>query len=315
MDKFTQLKQELEKTKIEKENTQKHLEYLDTKEREIYSQIAASYQDFFEKKQNKEFILYEKFPSIEALNIYFSFHRSFPLHDEGKLNVIELAEVIKHLYQFKTGKEYHIFTVGATELDFEPIYGGKSNYTRPHLNLLIGNENTLAPYQELNGVYSNDRKTHPQIYFAHGKDLINIEVEGYGDRPLKIECLTNNFADKTERINYYDIVEDEFITFVPSLDKNIFSSNIRGNLNCTHYKTKGIKDALDFDIHPLDSYIAKVLVSMIIYKRNNHLDKFSSKDYHHIFNVLYGEDVDIIEEAKKDIPKQLRYIPDKKKGQ
>lgn len=68
-------------------------------------EIAKAYHDFFEQKRNKEFVYYQKFPSVEALDIYA--HRSsefFPLYNHGRLNVAELAEVIRHLYQFHTGR-------------------------------------------------------------------------------------------------------------------------------------------------------------------------------------------------------------------
>lgn len=154
------------------------------------------------------------------------------------------------------------------------------------------------------------------MFFAHKKDLINIDVERFGDRDklLDIECLTGSIFDKSGKINYYNFAHDGYDIFEPNLEKQIFSTTIRSNLTSSKYKTKGIKDAFSFQIHPSDSYIAKILISMVIYKRNNQLKDFSSEDYNHIFDVLYGESVDIIEDAKKDIPKQLRYIPGEKSG-
>lgn len=315
MDKITRLTKELVTIEEEKEKAEKLIESLGEKYQQNYLEIAKAYHDFFEQKRNKEFVYYQKFPSVEALDIYA--HRSsefFPLYNHGRLNVAELAEVIRHLYQFHTGKNYQVLTIGTTERDAEPVYGGKSYRSIPHLNILIGNEETLAPYQELSGTYTNNNRAYLNMFFAHKKDLINIDVERFGDKLLDIECLTGSILDKERKINYYNTIYDKYDIFEPNLEKQIFSSNIRSNLNSSTYKTKGIKDAFSFQIHPSDSYLAKVLVSMVIYKRNNQLREFSSEDYHHIFDVLYGENVDIIGDAKKDIPKQLRYIPDKKSG-
>jgi len=222
--------------------------------------------------------------------------------------------VIRHLYQFHTGKDYQILTIGTTETDIEPVYGRKSYHTIPHLNILIGSEKALAPYQELSGTHTNDDMAYTNIYFGYKKDLINIDTEKYdGDAEFDIECLTGRIFDKKGKINYYNPTYEYYDTFSPSAEKQVFSSDIRVNLRSSLCKIKGIKDVFDFKIHPFDSYIAKTLISMIIYKRNNQIKNFSSEDYNHIFNVLYGENVNIIGDAERDIPKQLRYIPNKKK--
>lgn len=314
MDKITRLTKELNTIQREKPEAEKCIETLDRQYQQNYlEKITKAYYDFFDKKRNHEFVYYQKFPSIESLDIYsHNSSENFPLYHEGKLNVVELAEVIRHLYQFHTGKDYQILTIGTTETDIEPVYGGKAYHTIPHLNILIGNEEALAPYQELNGTYTND---DTNIYFAHKKNLINIDTERYGgDNEFNIECLTGSIFDKKNKINYFNPTYEYYDSFRPSAEKQVFSSDIAGNLRSSLCKVKGIKDVFDFQIHPSDSYIAKTLVSMIIYKRNNQIKNFSFEDYNHIFNVLYGENVDIIGDAEKDIPKQLRYIPNKKTG-
>ena len=49
-------------------------------------------------------------------------------------------------------------------------------------------------------------------------------------------------------------------------------------------------------------------------KRNNRIEKLTAEDYNPIFGVIYGEKVDIIGQAKTDIPKNLIYVPNKKHG-
>lgn len=45
------------------------------------NEISNCYQEFFDRKQNKEFVLYERFPSKEMLQAYKS--RRFPLYENG----------------------------------------------------------------------------------------------------------------------------------------------------------------------------------------------------------------------------------------
>lgn len=315
MDKITSLFKEINHLKKE----QKEAEYLIEKSKNLcnfkYNEIAKSYQDYYDKKTNKEFILYEDFPSLDALDIYI--HRishKFPLYDYGDLNIKELAEIIKYLYQFKTGNNYSIFTIGTVELDAQTVYGGQAFSSKPHLFFIIGNDKTLEPYREYNKKFVNSDKLHTDIYLrARGQNIISIEADRDYHNSMGIECLTGHVFDKPGLLNYYNECYQQYMTFETSEKKQIFSDDLRSNLNFSGgYKMKGIKDVMDFNIHPFDTYIAKVLISIIIYKRNNNIEELSNEDYNHIFDVLFKEKVDIINDSKVDIPKKLVYIPNEK---
>lgn len=261
-------------------------------------------------------MLYNYFPSLAALESYlYRTSDNFPLHEYGTLNIKELAEIIKYLYQFKTGKEYQIFTMGAIELDGESVYGGQVFSSKPHLYLMIGNDKTLEPYREYNGKFVNSNKAYLNIYFAKGQNIINIKADRDYHNSMGIECLTGHIFDKPGLLNYYNECDQQYSTFEASERKQIFSSNLRSSLNYSGgYKMKGIKDVMNFNIHPFDTYIAKALISIIIYKKNNNIQELSSEDYNHIFDVLFGEKVDIVGDSKVDIPKRLIYIPNEKSG-
>lgn len=317
MDKITALTKEIEYWELKKEEAKKLIEKSEEQCNLKYGEIAQAYQDFYIRKTNKEFVLYNDFPSLDALKTYLCrLSGKFPLHEYGTLNIKELAEIIKYLYQFKTGKEYQIFTMGAVELDGEPVYGGQVFSSKPHLYLMIGNNKTLEPYSEYNGKFVNSNKLYLNIYLdARGQSIINIEIDEDYKNSMGIECLTGHIFDKPGLLNYYNECYYQYMTFDASEKKQIFSSNIRSSLNYSGgYKIKGIKDVLDFNIHPFDTYIAKVLISIIIYKKNNNIQELSNDDYNHIFDVLFREKVNIIEDSKKDIPRQLIYVPNEKSG-
>lgn len=105
MDKITVLTREIEYLKNQIEEAEKSIKKRKQKCDSKYNEVAKAYEDFYIRKSNKEFVLYNDFPSLDALEIYLCrISKKFPLHEYGKLNVKELAEIIKNLYQFKTGK-------------------------------------------------------------------------------------------------------------------------------------------------------------------------------------------------------------------
>ncbi len=310
MNKINKLMKDIEYINLQKEEAKRKIKKFDSQCRLKFSEIAQSYQDFYMQKNNKEFVLYENFPNMKALEIYLSLNlNNFPLYEYGELNIKELVEIIKYLYQFRTDKEYHILTIGAVELCYDAW-----RKSIPHLYFLVGNDKTLEPFEEYNGKFINSNKLYLNVFCnARGQNIINIEAKEDYSNSIEIECLTRNETDVLGSINYYDGYYGQYDSFEVSEKKQIFSSNMRSSLNFSGgYKVKGIKDVMDFNIHPFDSFIAKVLISIIIYKRNNNIQEFSNDDYNHIFEVLYGEKVDIIGDSQKDFTRKLLYVPPRK---
>ncbi len=122
MDKIEELFKKIGYLESQREEIEKRKIELKSQCNLTYDEIAKACQEFY---TCKEFVLYEDFPSINALKIYLSRFGRFPLYEFGILNIKELAEIIKHVYQFRTGKEYNIFTLGAVETRGVPIYGDR----------------------------------------------------------------------------------------------------------------------------------------------------------------------------------------------
>lgn len=316
MSKFLDLKKEKEVLEQRKKEAEDMIKTYQSEMNKKKKEMSNCYQEFFDKKTNKEFVLYERYPSLEELKYYTYISDKFPLNDYGKLNAKELAEVIKQLYQFEKESEYNILTIGAVAQD-----GDRDSVSlKPYLYFLIGNDKTLEPFQEYNGQFINDYKLWYRLNYARSKDLISIPLERGYDRTnlTEMECLTGHPTDEKGVINYFDYLHGNIwfpnmkytSTCAFSKFKQIFIYNLRWHsFDKSYYSYKGIKDVLDFYVHIKDSFIAKVLISICIYKRNNQIDELTSEDYNHIFDVLYGKKVDIKKEVEKDITRSLVYVP------
>lgn len=281
MKKILKLQQEyqaLEQKIIELENLKRDLE---CKKNKKIKEIGNTYQDFFDKKQQKEFVFYKEYPTMSNLDFYKrAISSKFPLYDYGRLNAKELAEIIKYLYQFKTGKEYNILTTGS-------YYSDEEN---PHVHFIIGNQKTLNGLKKYNGKFFENPYIYPVLDGPPVQSLISIKLE---NASLYDDIDFSKYSPEKSAVRLLK-------------DKQIFTSSI-----ITSYY-KSIREVLNFDIHPNDTFIAKVLISIIIYKRNNELSELSSEDYNHIFDVLFKEKVTIKEDTSMDFPNALSYVPRKR---
>ncbi len=79
MDKITRLKNEKELLIAKKLEAERQIEEYEKQLLRTNEEIAQAYQQFFDNKRNKEFILYERFPSMSALEIFgLKTKKSFP---------------------------------------------------------------------------------------------------------------------------------------------------------------------------------------------------------------------------------------------
>lgn len=306
MNKISNLKKEIIELEKQKKNAEEQIKQIGIQKSEAYKNIALAYQQFYTDKTSKEFVLYDRFPSMYSLEIYLkNISRDHPLAEYGVFNAKELAEIFKHLYQFHTNKEHKIMTVGLVE-----DTGDRDTYSiTPHLLFLIGNNDILKKYEELDGKFTENDRLYSKIYLDKRKlGLTEIELNRDYRNSVNIECLPSSY-DKKNQINYYSKECDSFMPCGFDINKNVFSYNIISTLE--HSRVKGIKDVFDFSFHHMDTYLARVLMSIIIYKKNNNIEELSTDDYNHIFGVLYGEKVDIKNDAEKDFGKSLIYVPNK----
>lgn len=314
---FLKIKKQIQELELTKLEAKKLLTETEENIEQKKLGMAQYYQEFFDKKRKTEFVLYDRFPSTEALDLYIrNISDKFPLYEVGSLDAKELAELIKHCYQFKTDSEYDILTIGANELVGTPVYQGQSWSVKPHLYFVVGNNKTLAPFRQYDGQFINENKVYTSIYLhAMGKNLLSLDLTmSYKSPKIDIECLTGH-SDIPEKINFYNYEDRryEFVDF--NKYKNIFAYYLIHRVGKKgKYGYNGIKDVLDFTTHISDTFIARILISICIYKRNNNIDELSNEDYNHIFDVLYGTKTDIKDEASKDIPNRLIYVPNQRHG-
>lgn len=265
------------------------------------------YFDFFKSKKRKEFVLYEKYPTYNEI---YAYHNRFPNHPVahyGYFNIKELAEVIKLLYSFKKQEEYKVLTFGNAKV----VHTGPEDVDRqidPCIYFLIGNDKSLSSYQEFNQTFSykeNYDFENKKIYNLIGLECSKSTYRGCNELGIVTEFPHIYNGDG---INYYDSLNDCSVCL-----KMFDTIGIFKLLN--EYKLKnnyqGIKDTLSFPIHIKDSFIAKALISMVIYKKNIGKNELSNEDYRYIFRELFNEDVDVALEIEKDIPKVLKYVPNK----
>lgn len=258
--------------------------------------LTESYKKFYDEKRNKEFVLYEDYPSLSLLEYFLQCNQSFPMYQFGLFHVKELAEIIKYVYQFKTGQEFRICTVGKIE------YDSRNCPYDAFLYFLIGSCETLLKYQEYDGTLASS------LEFCHSEaeeNLVKIPLDRNYRTPLGIKCETQK---------NWGIVKPTFLDSIEaaSLYKQVFGKrmDILSTLQASH--SDGIQNVLSFSVHSNDVEIANILISIAIYKRNNQKEFLAEEDYHHIFETLYGEKVDILGDVEKDFSRTLVYVPNMK---
>jgi len=319
------MEQELHSLKNERNQELRNKKEIDglyrDKIRNLESELEKHYFDYYASKTNKEFILYDDIPKYEWIRFrdeiteykfwedygervlrsligipstiepeYMKYHekglKSF--WQSGFFNVKELAELVKNCYQLEKNSAYDIITVGAAHTFLQ------TRETQYRMIFIIGNNETLAPFREHEGLFHN---TYDLCFVSppNKENLTTFQI--YGDNkldkknPMGIECLTGNAKDVNGLVNYYDYNSNSYCKKSAQEDIHV------------------IKQFYNYIFRIKDPFIVNTLLSIMIYKRNNAIKFLRSKDYKHIFEILYGEKVDIINQTKEDIPKRLIYTP------
>ncbi len=273
---------------------------LDNIYEELSKERAFSYKEFYDDKTNTDFTWIRRWPNLGTLKLYLNqVDSKFPLYDYGNFSAFELAEIIKYIYQFQTRDKCSILTLGTDSMDKDipnSLFG-----TNPHLYFAIGTDKSLESVLDYNGKFYNSPNLYNKIYLdLLGKGAVFIDLDLDPNNSLGIKCLTGSTFDDENMINYFDNATTSYVKFGVSKYKQIFSSNIDPN------KILYFTSILDFKV---SNTIFNILVSIVIYKRNNGIIEFTEEDYNHIFNVLYGKKVSIKEDVEKDFKRELIYIP------
>jgi len=134
---------------------------------------------------------------------------------------------------------------------------------------MAGNNKTLELFEDFNGKFINQDEVYNQIYFATGgKDMTLLELDRcyfHDMESVGIECMTGSPNDITKKINYYDNEEKCYKAIDFALKGNVFDQKPLSIIN--RGKLKGIKDVLSFPIHVSDTFLAKILISVCMYKK------------------------------------------------
>jgi hypothetical protein len=275
------------------------------------NKMANLYKDCFDNKKSKQLVMYNRFPSFELLKLYTSrINDEHPMNEYGNFDITELAEIIKLLYQYQRKEDFHILTVGKVDEHGVPVYQGQVFNLVPQLFFIIGNERSIEKYIEYDGKFINENNYFDFEYFKQKMNITALSANrlSFNDKKLNIECLCDSYKDINNKINYFDYLERCYDSCSFSSRINIYNSYLKTIL----YNYKGIKDVLGFNLNINDSFIAKILISISIYKRNNNIKELSKDDYYYIFNTIFGKNIDIYNEIEKDIPKSLKYVPNSK---
>jgi hypothetical protein len=310
MSKELKLKNEINALKTRNQELKELLakQELDINEKE--SELVSRYKNFFNMKKSKGFVLYERYPGKYTIELYnHKISHMHPMQSHGNFNIKELAIIIKLMYQFEKQDEYSILTIGKNHQKANRVNDRLEFEIIPELFFIIGNNNSLSPYKEFNGLYLGEEEIFEfERSFFPKKDLIAISADScsFKNASLDIKCLTGNITDIKDRINYYDYIYRNYNSCIFDIHKNIYAYL---NQDVNNYNS--VKDILNFKMHLHDSFISKILISISIYKKNNNKAELSNDDYSHIFDVLYGEKVDIHEQVEKNISKELKYVPNK----
>ncbi len=259
------------------------------------------YSDFFNLKNDPNFVLYKRFPEFKKIQAYYSTLplKEHPINQYGQFDIKELAEVIKLLYSYQRQEEYQVLTFGF--LDKRSV-GFLVEELVPNMYFLIGNDKTLAKYREYQGCFLEEIRS-PKFW---NEERLNFIALKPGCKCIDYLPGSSLKCDVGEtKTYYYDYINggERYVTFYN--DFNIFHQAVTDKF--IYYR--GIKDTLSFPIAMDDAFIAKVLISIAIYKKNHGKINLTNEDYRYIFHELYGEDVDIQAEIKRDIPKSLKNVP------
>lgn len=284
----------------------KQINQLSNQINEIETEMLKPYTTYFNRYQKRDCILVEDFPKKEVIASYYnsSLATHHPLWDYGFFDIRELAEIIRIIYSLERQKEYQILTFGY--LEYLPVDNENYDFMPlPTLNFLIGDTEKLAPYQVSDGCFEEI----PFIDISESKqpNLIKLSPKIALDNTLGIYCYCDypGLFGNEYGINYWDYKNQEQNCGQYSNKINIFSDNMLEKL--TSYE--GIEDTLSFPVHIDDKFLATILTSIAIYKKNRGTVNLTNDDYRYIFQKIYGEySINIEKGVEQNIPKQLKYV-------
>lgn len=281
-------------------------------------QISSAYPMFIDKccqEQPYKFKYINKFPTTEEIRSYYQYGHiattdDIPLYEYGWFDIKELAAIIKQLYSLKRQREYRILTFG--NLDIIQTES-KTKELAALMNFLIGDDKALSEFGDFTNYFYNDCSKIDWNYWGLDRysELpkgIKLVQEGrHRATGLGITFKNESFDSQSELINYYDPLSAKFIEDIGFADKyNIFNKNFEIVIRGLEEKVeRNVGAIMTFPLGIPDNFIAKALMSIVIYKKKVGKPSLSNDDYREIFWELFHEDVDIGLTVDREIPKTL----------
>ena len=99
-----------------------------------------------------------------------------------------------------------------------------------------------------------------------------------------------NWDSNTKFSSLYNIFDIYFGEIIKKLDKEPRSK---------------VCSLLSFSLDLQDAFIARILFSIVLYKKKMNKFTLTNDDYKYIFYELFKEDVDVLEVVDREIPKVL----------
>lgn len=221
-----------------------------------------------------------------------------------------MAAIIKVLYSLKRQKEYQIITL----TNFKIEHTSLETYDRElvsYMNFLIGLDKKINFLEEYNGKYFEplgegsffEKEILKPFNMERHQNLVRLKQKGQkcdSSLGIKFEPFDKRY------LFYYDsiISMSRFTTF--SSKYNIFDNDIGDVIRSLDSETrKNIGGLLSFSLDFQDNFIAKVLFSIVIYKKKINKSVLENDDYKYIFYELFRENIDISRIVDEEIPKVL----------
>lgn len=280
---------------------------------ELRKSIKDSYPKFISdsiKESPNKFVYKERFPTTEEIRSFYQYGdiNNISLYDYGWFDIKELAAIIKTLYSLKKQKEYSIVTLANLEEEyFGPVISDRKIV--PYLNFLIGlDQKHIAEY---NGKYFDEPSLEGNILdkynFDRHQGLVRLKQDRKYDKKFKSFEFNSEGVIAIHPISWY---LDPLINWNDNTaffsQYNIFdkySGEVIRRLD--NEPRKNIGALLSFSLDFQDNFIAKTLMSIVIYKKKTNKLELDNNDYKYIFYELFKEDVDVLDIVDKEIPKVL----------
>lgn len=278
---------------------------------DLRKSLKDSYPKFIEKclqDSPNKFVDIKKFPTREEIRSFYqygspSIENDILMYKYGWFNIKELAVIIKLLYSLKKQTEYSIVTLANLETE---RFGPEASDIRiiPNLNFLIGsNQQHLEKY---NGTYFDktylegdildkyNASRHPGLVRLKQARKLEDKFNVFDNIKLypslcNLDSLIN-WNDNTVFSSCYNIFDRHFWEIIRRME--------------TEPRSK-ISSLLSFSLDFQDSFIARTLFSIVVYKKKMNKLELDNEDYKYIFYELFKSDVDVSKMVNKEIPKVL----------